>query len=113
MVPRWALEEQGLTLARTPTIMGGMRRETVEQILADRQIELEDGAYAIPEDERVTLLVGHDQVTAIGGIVKLTLASGYLLAESRKGTKTYTEYETIRALSFELKEVADRQAGFV
>lgn len=95
------------------TIMWGMRRETVEQIFADRHIKSKDGTFVIPEDERVTLLLGQEQVTAIAGIVKLSLKAGYLLAESRKGTKTYTEYETIRALAFELKEVADRQAGFV
>ncbi len=90
-----------------------MRRKTVEQILADRQIKAKDDTYEISDDEVVNLLIGQDRVMSVAGVVSLTLTSDYLLAQSKKGRRTYLEYELVRAISFESKEVTDRQAGFV
>lgn len=89
-----------------------MRRETVEQILADRQLQAKDGAFNLVDDEVASLIIGRDSLTAISGVIELRLHQDYLQALSRKSTTTYVEYELVRALAFESKELADRQAGF-
>jgi hypothetical protein len=90
-----------------------MRRETLEHILAERKIRAEKGRHSIPSDQVVTMLIGAERITTVGGIVCLTLQKECLVAESRKGTSTYVEYDLVRGVSFEPKDVADRQAGFV
>ena len=67
----------------------------------------------MPEKVVVSVLIGTSPLTAIPNICKVTLNDDYLVAESRKGTSTYLEYDIVRALAFEPKEIADRQAGFV
>ena len=90
-----------------------MKRETLELILSDRQIKASNSVYEIPEEEIVTLLIGREQTSSISGITKITLSKAYLKAETKKKVQTYIEYESIRALSFVSKEVANRSAGFV
>ena len=94
-------------------MMPSMRRETVEQILAEREIQGRDGRYDIPSEEVVTLLVGQSSFITVAGIVALGLGDTYLWAESHKGGVTYIEYESLRGVAFDPKKVADRHAGFV
>lgn len=90
-----------------------MKREALEQILKDRQIKGAGGVFDIPENESATLVVGEDRVSTIGGIAKLTLKANFIKVKSKKGVETYLEYDLVRAVSFEPKEVTDRTAGFV
>ena len=90
-----------------------MKRETIEQIFADRKLEAKKGVIEVPEDEVVSVLIGQGRLSAVGGIVSFVLEKEYLRTTSKKGSVTYLDYEIVRALSFESKEVADRHAGFV
>ena len=89
-----------------------MKRETIEQILSSRKIKAKSGSYEIPEKEVVSMLVGQSNVTSMPGISRLSITDDYLVAETRKGRVTYLEFDLVRAISFESKEIADRQAGF-
>lgn len=90
-----------------------MQRETVEEIFKERGLSCEDDVFTVPEDEIATILVGRGTVNALPGIIRFVMRSSFLVVTTRKGTQTYVEYEVIRALSFEPKEVADRRTGFV
>lgn len=90
-----------------------MKRETIKKILEQRELSSEKDVFAVTDGEVATVLIGQGQATAIGGIVSIELATGYLVAKSKKGTETYVEYGSVQSLSFESKEVADRHAGFV
>lgn len=90
-----------------------MRLETLKQILSSRKIKSKANTYEIPEKELVSMLIGLNQVTTLPGISRITIGDEYLMIETRKGTSTYLDYELVRAISFESKEIADRQAGFV
>jgi len=90
-----------------------MKRETVEKILAARKIKAKGGTYSIPDKEVVTLLAGRGRMSGISGVISLELGDGYLVGKTKKGAETYLEYEIVRAISFERKDVTDRAAGFV
>jgi hypothetical protein len=90
-----------------------MERETVEQILKSRNLLKAGDEYSMPENEVATLLIGQGQISALPGVVSFKPRQGYLLVRTNKGTETFVEYELVRALSFESKEVADRRTGFV
>ncbi len=113
MVAPAGSSEQGLTPGEAPLMMRYMQREIVEQILADRKIEPKNDRYPIPKDAVATVLLGGSKLTTVSGVVSLTLKPGYLLAESKKGSHSYFEYEVVRGLSFEPKDIADRHAGFM
>lgn len=89
-----------------------MKRETIQQILSSRKIKSKNNAYEIPDKEVVSMLIGRNQVTSLGGVSRITTNDEYIMTESSKGACTYIEYELVRGISFESKEIADRQAGF-
>ena len=90
-----------------------MERSTFEQILKKRKLRKSGSAYSVPEDEVASLLVGRGTVSALAGLVSFDLQDGFILVTTRKETQTYVEYDMVRAVSFEPKEVADRRTGFV
>ena len=90
-----------------------MKKETIQRILTGRRLKSKDGGYDIPENEVASLLIGQSTVTALPGVRRVTLADDHIVVETRKGSCTYLEYELVRAVAFENKEIADRQAGFV
>lgn len=89
-----------------------MKRETIQQILTSRKIKSKTNTYELPEKESVSMLIGQSQVTTLRGVSRITLGAEFLMIETRKGACTYLDYELVRAISFESKEIADRQAGF-
>lgn len=90
----------------------GMTRETVEQILADRKATKDDRGYEVPAGEVATALLGAGQLHAVPGVVRFGFRPDALVLTSRKGSETYVDYDALRALTFESKEVADRRTGF-
>jgi len=90
-----------------------MERATLEQIFKKRKTRKSGSVYTVPDGEVATLLIGRGTVSALPGLVSFDLHEGFLLVTTRKHTQTYVEYDLVRAVSFESKEVADRRTGFV
>ena len=94
-------------------MMGHMKRETLEHVLAERQVKGKNGSFKIPDSHVATLLLGSDRDSLRVEVCELSLQELHLSAESKKGTRTYVEYDAVQAITFEPKEEADRRTGFV
>lgn len=89
-----------------------MKKETLTKILEKQKVKSQNGRYSIPDNEVVTLMIGQAALTTLNNIVELVLEADYLAVKSKKKVTTYVEYDFVRTVSFDLKENADRSAGF-